>query len=360
MKKDKIYTITCTWAPSYGAVLQAYALASKLNSLDYETKILNYQPAYARPGMSGGLLKPVYSLKDYIFNSAYMNFLRDSSLLTEESYTSNDDLVAAGISAGAFVVGSDQVWNCTKYYNGKDDAMFLDFAHPTQKRISYAASLAMSEVPARQANRYRRLLKKFDAISVREKSGTQALEKIGVTAPKTVIDPVYLLNKKEWGKLADKGSLNFSKDKYMLVICLEERDSVYEYARRKADLLGVKLYTFKGGLRSVRAHQSVDKSFRGLSVYDYLDIIRGAEAVVTDSFHGMSFSIIFNRNVDIIPRQDGGNSRMIDLLDDLGLSGRIVKSEEVLMDNIDFTSVDTLIEQKVGDAQLFLKESLDK
>lgn len=352
----KVFTVTCTWAPSYGAVLQAYALARAVQGFGFETKVLNYQPEWAHPGSPSRMV--VSSLKEALFDHQYLAFLRKEGIVTRETYRSGSEIRNAGLDADAFIVGSDQVWNCTKYYNGKDDAMFLDFATSGQKRIAYAASLAMPDVPSDQAGRYKRLLDKFDAISVREKTGETALQAIGVNNIDTVIDPVYLVPQSEWSELAEKSTINAQDDEYMVVVCLEDRDELYEYARRKADTLGVKLYSFRGGAKGWQKHSVVDKNFWNISVYDYLNIMRNARAVVADSFHAMSFSLIFNVDVDIIPRNDKGNSRMVDLLNELGISNRITNPNNILAEKIDFNIVNERITTKVADSTDFLKNAI--
>jgi len=359
--KNQIYTLTCTWAPSYGAVLQAYALAKTVQNLGYDAKVLNYQPRWRNHSVSPfkKALSPLLSLKDSVFSRQYLDFLYKQNIITNKVYQTNDDLNSADLHANAFIVGSDQVWNCTKYYNGKDDAMFLDFAAPNQKRVSYAASLAMPEVPQVQADRYKKMLSKFYAISVREQTGTEALAKIGIENVVTVIDPVYLTDQRDWVELAEKGRKDFTKEKYVLIICLEERDSIYEYARKKADMLGVKLYSFRGGVKIYRKYSNIDKIFWNISVYDYLNIINNAEAVVADSFHAMSFSIIFNRDIDIILRDDKGNSRMLDLLSDLKIAERVTVPDKILTKKIDYIKVKQKIADKVTYATEFLENAIE-
>lgn len=356
--KKKVYTLTCTWAASYGAVLQAYALAKKINILGWQAEIINYQPEYYNKTLVKKILAPLYAAKRFLLERLYLDFLHDSGMLTKKAYRNFDDLNNASLPAETFVVGSDQVWNCTKYYNGKDDAMFLDFAKPDQKRIAYAASLAMPEVPSEQVDRYKRLLSKFDTISVREKTGESALSTIGISDVKTVIDPVYLVSAGEWSGLAEKSEKKFDDTQYLLVVCLENRDEVYEYARKKANALGVKLYSLQSGIKGWKKHPLVDKNFWNVSVYDYLNIVKSSKAVVTDSFHAMSFSLIFNNDVDIIPRDDKGNSRMIDLLGDLGIADRVTTSEKLIVNEIDFTLVNKAITKKTNDAVHFLQDSV--
>lgn len=356
----RIYTLTCTWAASYGAVLQAYALATKINELGYSAKIINYQPNYYGKELLRAILASAYSVKRLLLDKLYLDFLRESGLLTTHTFKSIDDLRTIGSSIDACIVGSDQVWNCTKYYNGKDDAMFLDFVDKTVKKISYAASLSMPSVPKSQVGRYKTMLKQFNAISVRERSGAKILEDIGLKNISVVIDPVYLLSKLEWSKVASRSKVDLSSEKYILAICLEDRDEVYEYAQRKAKHLGVKLYTLKNGIRGLRHDKRADKSYGNISVYDYLNIVKNAQGIIADSFHAMSFSLIFNVNIDIIPRNDHGNSRMVDLLSDFGISNRIVHDGKLISDNIDFKPINTLISKQVDIAKSYLINAIEE
>lgn len=351
MNNKKVYTLTCTWAQSYGAVLQAFALAKTINNLGWKAEVINYQPGYD-PVSRRRMLLPS------MFRPAFMEFLRDSEMLTAKAYRDCHELANAGLSADVFVVGSDQVWNCTTYGNGNDDAMFLDFASPSARRVSYAASLSMPEVPPMQSDRYKRLLDRFDAISVREASGAKALQNIDVFGARVVIDPVYLVDSGEWADLAGRSTRPAAQDKYVLVVGLERREAIYEYARTVADRMGVELHSLTSGPRAFKKPKGVDRNCRNVSVYDYLNIVRGAEAVVTDSFHAMSFALIFNRDVTVLPRGDGGNSRMVDLLSDLGLADRIATSSAVNDGGIDFEAVNQLLKSKVDDAKDYLKTSL--
>lgn len=361
MKRHKIYTLTCTWASSYGAVLQAYGLVKMLQNVGNDVKVLNYQPAWGlyRNSSLKKIFLPLFDLKERVLGHYYLDFMHEQNIITPKIYRTNEELFGANLQASAFIVGSDQVWNCTKYYNGKDNAMFLDFAQSNQKRISYAASLAMQNVPDEQVSRYKSLLGKFDAISVREKTGAKALTAIGVKDVEVVIDPVYLVSQNEWSILAERSKRRFSGKRYLLIVCLEHRDELYQYAKKKADMLGVELYAFKGGIRFWEKNPLVNKTFWNISVYDYLNIIKNAEAVVADSFHAMSFSLIFGRDIDIIPRNDQGNSRMVDLLNELGIIDRVTSADVVLEESIDFVKVNDAIQTQVSAAQKFLVKALN-
>jgi hypothetical protein len=362
--KKQIYTLTCTWAPSYGAVLQAYALAMCLCGCGYNAKILDYEPDWLNTQEHNTslrkLLSPVLHLKNLLLNAKYLDFLAHEEVLTDRLYRNAEEIRNARLNADFFIVGSDQVWNCTKYYNGKDDAMFLSFVKDNQKKISYAASLAMPAVPKEQIKRYKEALSSFDAISVREKSGAKALNKIGIRNISVVIDPVYLLNQTQYSELSKNSSLRLGDKQYLLVVCLEERDSVYQYAKRRADELGIELYTITDGVNGlVKNRKEVDKKLWNRSVYDYLDIFANAEEVVADSFHAISFALIFQKNVHVILRGDNGNSRMIDLLTELGLSDRITDGGKIVTEDIDFINVNKVIDKKRRESIDFLKRALD-
>ena len=111
----RVYILTCTWAESYGAVLQAYALATKIKHLGRDVEIINYQPRYYGPGLQKIIKGITYSyLKQHIFYRQFSKFLLNSNLLTNKAYHDMNDLKREKFPNAIYIVGSDQVWNCTK------------------------------------------------------------------------------------------------------------------------------------------------------------------------------------------------------------------------------------------------------
>jgi hypothetical protein len=123
-------------------------------------------------------------------------------------------------------------------------------------------------------------------------------------------------------------------------------------------MLGVKLFVIQASKNLFENNKYADKTFNNVSIYDYLKLISGAANIITDSFHAMSFSLIFNQDVDILMRNDNGNSRMSDLLGDLGLLDRITTPNELITDTVDYEKVNQQIAKKVLFSRRFLNKAL--
>lgn len=339
------YTVTCHRPINYGAVLQAYALNTKLCSYGVNAKVLDYHPSYY---YHKNIFKYLLRLPDVILGRKRFNkFISSHIPVSESMYKNIDDIKKNTPVADIYITGSDQVWNCNNYKNGKDDTFFLAFAPEGTKKISYAASLAMEKVPSEEKDRYAGHLSTFSSISVREPSGANILRDIGVKNVNVVLDPVYLLDRNDWDKIADLSDFN-PNEKYVLAYWLERGTGIHEYARKLADRLGVKFYSINTAIEGYICGS--DKYFWCASPNTFVNLIRNAEAVVTDSFHGVSFSLIYNKPFHLFLRQKktkGTNSRMEDLLSEIKLTDRIVSYPELLPDQVDFSvSNQTFLEKK--------------
>ena len=214
----KICTITCHDVYNVGASLQAYALQTYLKLLGHDVKIIDYKPDYlskhyrldivGNPKYDKPFLKQAYllaklpgRLRMLPRKKAFDSFTAKYLDLTKR-YTSNEELKKEPPEADAFLAGSDQIWN-PLFPNGKDPVFYLDFAlHGI--RASYAASFAVDEFPQELREVTAQYLKRFDHIAVREKSGLSVLKTLGITNAVTVLDPVFLLDRAQWGAMAER------------------------------------------------------------------------------------------------------------------------------------------------------------
>ena len=224
----KIKTITCHHVYNYGASLQAYALQHYLESLGHDVEIIDFNPWFHRArynpfwihpnayGISAKIIKmlpimkyivaPLQAFRKGMFKTwgrkkAFDKFEKQYYNLTNYKYLSSDDLKRNPPVANIYVAGSDQIWN-TYYENGKEPAYYLDFGDKKTKRISYAASLATSSIKDGYESFVKDELNKFNAISVREFTGAQVLNQLGLENISVVLDPVFLLDGKDWEKLS--------------------------------------------------------------------------------------------------------------------------------------------------------------
>lgn len=361
-RKISSYTITCSRPTNYGAVLQTYGLNKAQRNMGIEAKVIDYDPAYY---YKSNRPLPIRLVRDIVRypdlrkgKKVFGKFLKDFIPMTDKTYYTLDELEKNPPIGDAYIAGSDQIWNCKNKENGKDDAFFLTFAPSTAKKISYAASIAMPEIPRDQQNRYYQLISQFDSVSVREPSAIPLLRGIGITKEiDAVVDPVFLLDSKEWDYIADSSDFIPTED-YVLVYGYNRQKDVYTYARALAQKLGVKVYTIGTAIEDHNLDQ--DKYFWNASPNTFVNLIRNAKAVVTNSFHGTVFSIVYQKPFHFFTVKQSTNARMLDLLETLKLGDRHVKDHHLLSNEIDYTQPNMQLQKHRTDSLNFLKQALLK
>lgn len=359
-------TITCHSAYNYGAVLQTYGLYKYLNECGLNGKIIDYQPNYFNKPKTNNIIKkmirPIIRYPDFKKGKkVFGKFIKNNMNLTPRM-KSMDDLKTKLEFAKVYITGSDQVWNCSKGEVGNDNAFFLDFVDKDKecKKISYAASIAMNELPNNQKDRYKKLLKDFDNISVREKTGVNIIKNLGISNVVQVLDPVYLLETEEWIKLIKHSKLieKLKKEKYILVYGFLQQKNVYTYADKLAKRNKCKIYNVNTLIEDFKL--KTDKYFWNVTPEDFLALIYYANAVVTNSFHGLSFSIIFKKSFHLFGKNGNSSSRMFDMVDSIGLSNRIVRNDELLSDDFDYDNAEEELKIKIENSKEFLKQIFNK
>ena len=297
-----IKIITCQYAYNYGAVLQAYALCRFLNENGHDTKVINYRPWYYRGSTKTtnkiklALRKVIRIPDNFKAEKVFYGFLKRCVPLTAE-YKSYADLSAAKIQADLFIAGSDQIWNFD-LPNGTDAAFYLKFVQQG-KKASYAASLGMDAVSDEQATYLKERLSHFDGISVREKSAKGILENAGLQNVRMVADPVYLLKKEEWAAIAKKPD-RLPAEKYILIYAFNRQKHIFEFGAKLARKYGYKLLNINTFWEDAFFH--TDHYYWNCKPEEFIYLISHAECVVTNSFHGLSFSMIFNRPAIFLKR----------------------------------------------------------
>lgn len=328
-----IKTITCHDVYNYGASLQAYALQEYLISQGHNVEIIDYKPDYMRVhykfwhiGEGSKYYKLVknnpilyfllccyYAPKRFATYGRKIKFDKFTKkfLKLTRRYNSYEELVADIPIADTYIAGSDQIWNC-RLPNGKDPGYFLQFGAEETKRIAYAASFGIPEVPEENRKQMKGWLDKFTAISVRENTGVKILDTIGVKGVE-VVDPVYLLTQQQWSNFA--GTQREVKEKYILVYDLTLNDSrLKEEAERLSKKYCYRIVSVDGAKKCPYA----DKKISNAGPQEFINLIKNAEFIVTNSFHATSFSVIFNRPF-VTYYKHSNISRMADLLNNLEL-----------------------------------------
>lgn len=354
----KIGILTQHFLLNYGGIIQNFALQQVLLKLGHDPLTFEHDTCYSRTRwflrsakhvLKNHSLKglPVYpTYQGRIGNKIFIKFvLKNIRSVTVNDFTPD---LTQKYGLDAYVVGSDQVWRPAFNLGPRLGNMFLDFAGDDVKKISYAASFGCKEweYTEEQERMCGKLAKRFDAISVREASGVDLCkEHFGVDAT-LVLDPTLLLNKEDYGKVCHDVP---KKEKHIFVYSLVVSEGVLAVAEKVAEAMGLSIIVKQAG-RKVKKEDTIE---------DWFAEFRDADYVVTDSFHGMVFSIIFNKPFSIVMNPSGGNDRYLSLLSQLGLMERIVSDElQPVFSAIDWSDVNHRLTELRKASFEFLKTNL--
>ena len=318
----KVAIVTFAWSKNYGAALQAYALQSVLKGMDHDAFVVPINPerrrGMLRQFIGKGIRPTVRKIREWFLFRSFDAFRRahyDFGGLQEGGYS---HFIANCPQADVFVVGSDQVWNLSVMQSPlEEDFYFLKMCPDSAKRVAYAASWSMASISADAAERLKPLLERFSAISVREKSGVGILARMGIEA-KWMPDPTMLLASREWTERLGIGILTANR--------------IFAYQLQwesEHDCIGLAKRFGRTMHMEVCAPYPSGNAF--LSPTDWVRTLASSRFVVTNSFHGVVFSVLFHVPfaVSLIAgRFSGMNERVTTLLDRLGLADRIIKSED--------------------------------
>lgn len=349
----RINTITCHNVYNFGASLQAYALATYLQSQEHDIQIIDYQPIYLRhyrltgvpnPRFDKPFLREAYQIAKFsgrLFDrltskrkKAFDRFTAEYMLLTPVTYPDVATLRAAPPEADLYIAGSDQIWN-PLFQNGKDPAFFLDFVPSNKRRVSYAASFAVECLDKQDADRMKPWLERLDAVSVRESSGISLLAEMGISGTQ-VVDPVFLLSPNAWEKIS---ALPPIQD-YILVYDFDNSSTVKAIAQAISNKTGKKIV-------SLFPTDWADVVWDDAGPREFLGAIQNAGIVLSNSFHATAFSVILQKDFYVINRVEGINARMKDLVCDLGLADRMICAVPADISSVDYSNAWPLLEKKV-------------
>ena len=365
----KASVITMHRIYNYGSVLQTYATQKLLNNIGVESEIVDYISPYRAkwplfleypPSLKGNIIKrllyyvakvPSFVIKDITFGGFIKKYIK----LSSKKYITNDDILRSPPKADVYMTGSDQVWN-SKYNHGVDKSYYLNYADSRAKKIAFVASFGKDRLDIDEIKEIKPMLEDYSAISVREDSGQKILLNMGIDCV-CLIDPTLQIEKKEWFLLSSKRLVN---EKYLLLFLLYNEDNgATNFAIKIAKEKGLKVVKLSWELKKAKG---VDRLFTHRKPQDFLSLFGHADFVVTNSFHGVAFSINLNREFVFVPRSEF-NNRIISLLCKTGLENRVVKSEsdlDVCLQSINYESVNRILEEERRIAKEFLAVSLGR
>lgn len=336
----KVGILTFHDAHNYGAVLQAYALKKYIRKLGHNVRIINYHH-YTIPD---GFPKENNEKRWEKFN----DFIKELIDYDEEVYQSEEELEKLDIDT--WICGSDQIWN-PEITNGINKGFFLNFK-TNGKKISYAVSMGIPELPLEHEEEFKKSIENLDYISVREESLKKYVEKFTDKPIMKAIDPTFLLEKKEYDDLIEQSKYS----NYVLINELGPDERLMKIAKKIAK---------KNNLEIIELNDKYKENYECKQISDaspmeYLTLIKNANAIVTNSFHGTVFSIIFEKEFYTITRLNR-NSRMENVLDIVGMRERLIQNvdeiENVKKQNYDVAHEN--LKKEIEKSRRFLKDVIE-
>ena len=356
------YNIYCNFT-NYGSALQTWALHQAIKKIGYIPVLVDYCPDIL---MDKDPLDPFKNAWDQTEEAKRMismslpaikenyqkfdRFYHERFLRTERKYTSQN---IGGIlnyeKIDGFVCGSDTIF-CPDEF-GFDDGYYANYPVMKSKSVSYAASFGD---PHFTKDTYRILnekIKNFKALGIREKQMIPYLSNHTSVPVERTIDPTLLLTSEEYTEIVEKKA---EKEKYLLLYSRRYNPQMEAYAEKMADENGWKIIDIN--LRAINAERGHKMAYEA-GVEEFLSLIKHAEYVVTNSYHGMIFSVQFRRPFVIFSREQCDN-KIEELLQLFGISDRILVTGRENCDEIDYVAVHERIEKEREKSFEFLKMEL--
>lgn len=342
-----IYLITSeeSFCNNYGALLQGFALNQILNDMGYDSSIIRYK--------GDGDIKKNSLLKNpitrfckriaiFVFcrKDAYLKSYKNDIKQRLKKIIKFQDLHIKFANtrqwsfrelkrkkpvAYAYVCGSDQIWN--PCFNGNDRGYFLTFVPKGTKKIAYAPSLGVNEIPQKDVDIIRSYVDDFDFLSIREQNGVNLLKKITSKKVDWVLDPTLVLERKKWAHLA----VDVCRKPYILVYHFSGENQLKDCVLRLSQKYNLDVISIP--MNKVSYNDGFEFNFAG--VEEFLGLIKNAKLVCTDSFHATVFSIILNTPFLVFMREQIAsgvdmNSRIESLLMMTNLTDRIVVTPQTI------------------------------
>lgn len=354
----KVGILTFHNAYNYGAILQAYATQELVKDYGHDVEIIDYHNKKIDSIYNGKKFNfrtfvryfyrfPLYLLEILFYRmkrKAYHTFVRRNIRLSDSRYVQDRSTEIKGYDA--ILIGSDQLWN-KGITGGFDHVYWGDFVSDSHTRkIAWSICMNNNDFTSEEKDYIVRHLSNFTAISVRERSLQLFLKELTQIEYPQTLDPTLLLSKQQWELLTKP----IKQSNYIVVYAVQDEEETIEYARQIAKIMQKDFVI----LRSNSKHYCSKENKEHCGPDEFLSYIRYADFVVTTSFHGTAFSIIFQKQfVCPIFRK---NKRIESLLSLVGLGERIIQtsSEVINLSKIDFYKVEELLEQEIAASRQFL------
>lgn len=344
----KIGILTFHNAHNYGAVLQAYALKSYLSELGNDVNIINYinpqiASNYVKEGKFDDEKKQLQWERQH---DRFEQFIH--SKLLENNANIIDGKSIEELKYDAFICGSDQIWN-SGLTGGLDKVYFLDF-NTKAIRISYAPSKYKDWIKDEEKEYFAKTLSRFEFLSTREESLSYSLKKLVDKEIATVIDPVFLIEKEQYVDMVEE---TYTYEDYILVYYLTEDERLNRYARQIQDVLNIPIVE----IHFFEATENGNIQLSDCGPLDFVSLFSNSKYVITNSFHGTAFSVIFRKNFISIYEKD---NRKDQLLKNINLENRKYFNEDIKLSEleIDYSIVEERLNNWIDYSKDYLRKAV--
>lgn len=369
-KSFRIGTLTFHKSLNYGSFLQAYALQKKLLQLGYDTEIIDYEPKGFREVYSDFLFPTsLWSLSyDYVhlvlwkyIKSRRESFAKASQKLlrlSSKKYNYQTGLSGVEKEYDAIICGSDQIWNA----NARDfDMNFMLHGVQHPRKIAYAVSINTGKY-SNNPNKdiIKACLSDFTTISTRETDGKEHLDAFlnGAKNVDVMIDPTFLIPSQDYDLLIGERRV---KEPYIFLFSIHFKDHVCAAARELSKKLHLPVYTLfsgRGRINSIKTQKEFHMLHGDVGPDCFLNLVKHADYVVVDSFHGTAFSIIYRKQF-LAVYDEQKDIRLNHILSLMDLDKRYIRPSEVLnfdtAQKVDFTIAEQVLSEQTARADKFLK-----
>lgn len=370
----KIGILTFHWADDYGAMLQTYGLKTFLEEAGCVAEVIPYAPykctgrywliPYILVKKASGENKIAFRqigyrlqqncrmLPTFFKRKRYMRQFRKKHLSKHTSVRKADKLSINGYHT--VLVGSDQVWN-PELTLGLDDAYMGNMKKGNCKLVAYAASFGGSSLNENYTKKLKQsLCDNFDAISMREISAVSYVQSLVKVPVSCTLDPTLLIARESWEKV-----MRLPKEKgYILVYNTAANEEVFEYAHQLAKKKNCKVIRLSSFLNRLQDKYSSFENYLGAGPAEFLGLFAAADYVVTNSFHGTVFSVIFEREFTVFG-YEGRTSRIADFLQKLELGQHLIqKVGQNVPQSIDWVKVKKLLSAEKEESVAYLQQHI--
>lgn len=383
----KVGIVSCYFKHNYGSMLQAYATQKVLDNMEIPNETINIdenidfangKKKYYMSQITNipfiksklGMVKLKLDKKInknlgnniQIRDNKYKEFEKNFKLT--KPYKTYKELSAQCANYSDVIVGSDQLWLPV---NVVADYYTLNWVPDNVNKVSYATSFGVSTVPDKYKNDYKKFLNRINCLSTREEAGIKLVDQLSDNKATLVCDPTLLLNKKEWMDIQKEEPI--IKEKYILCYFLGKNIEHRKFAERLKEKTGCKIVSLNHADEYVKySDKFCDYAPYDIGPAEWINLIRNAEYVCTDSFHGTVFSLINNTKFFTFERYSNKNSkvstnsRIYSLLGIVDLKERILSGTEnvddVIKMQINFDNVNEKLDKFRESSKGFLKNSI--